>query len=68
MEQREKSVGGQVMSKYSSDEEEVAEVNAELKETLKELFWTLLKLFWTVLNLRCSIYMLYMFLKYFHVI
>lgn len=67
MEQREKSVGEQVMSKYSSDEE-VAEVNAELKETLKELFWTLLKLFWTILNLCCSIYMLYIFLKYFHVI
>ena len=68
MEQREKSVGEQVMSKYSSDEEEVTELNVELKKTLKELFWALLKLFWAILNLCCSIYMLYIFLKYYHVI
>lgn len=68
MEQREKSVGEQVMSKYSSDEEEVTDLNAELKKTLKELFWALLKLFLAILNLCCSIYMLYIFLKYYHVI
>lgn len=49
------------MSKYSSDEEEVPELNTELKKTLKELLWTLLKLFWTIFNLCCSIYAIYIF-------
>lgn len=77
MKQKEKSIGEQVMSKYSSDEddkeieklnEELKELSKELKKNLKELFWTSLKLFWAILNLCCLIYIFYIFLKYYHVI
>ena len=70
MNQEKKSVGEQTMLKYSSNEEdkEIEELNKELKKNLKDCFWALLRVIYYIISLFCELYVIYILLKYHHII